>query len=236
MQKGAATLMHRRITAKRKSAVLFALPVAILLAGVITYFWCSPDQTVLVNNTEPAEKIVSQRYDDFLLLQMEADYETYQTLTLSELEKAYHIKLECKRKTETDEYYVLVSERGGKAFIFTAHGLVSYIFFLRHALYSDELMGAVHLLRKKMCFYPPALSAEVSSYGGNTISKVYVVEDGFLAVDYGLVTGLWERGPVLKTRFYSADEYSNIISKCMNEILAIDTQGLPLQHLPEPLG
>ena len=57
--------MHRRITAKRKSAVLFALPVAILLAGVITYFWCSPDQTVLVNNTEPAEKIVSQRYEIF---------------------------------------------------------------------------------------------------------------------------------------------------------------------------
>ena len=86
----------------------------------------------------------------FLLLQMEADYETYQTLTLSELEKAYHIKLECKRKTETDEYYVLVSERGGKAFIFTAHGLVSYIFFLRHALYSDELMGAVHLRERNV--------------------------------------------------------------------------------------
>ena len=91
-------------------------------------------------------------------------------------------------------------------------------------------------MQKELCFYPPAVSAEVLSYGGNTISKVYVVENGFITVDYGFATMLHDRRPVLKTQFYTVNEYSDIVAKSLDKILLIDTQGLPLQHFPEPMG
>lgn len=235
-------LIHRWIAAKPKRIIFFVLFSVIILASILTIFYRFRDTKIPADNTTPSEELVSRRYNDFLLLQMEADYEEYSIMTLHELEEAYHVKLECRRITETNgytdtnEYYVLVSEHGGKAFIFTSHGLVSNIVFLRYALYSDELTGAVHQMQKELCFYPPAVSAEVLSYGGNTISKVYVVENGFITVDYGFATMLHDRGPVLKTQFYTVNEYSDIVAKSLDKILLIDTQGLPLQHFPEPMG
>lgn len=234
--------MHRRISVKQKKVIIFTVFAAIILASIIIVFCCFRVTKIPANSTLPAEELVSQRYDDFLLLQMASDYEKYSMMTLTELEKEYHVKLECRRITEpngyidTNEYYVLVSDHGGKAFIFTSHGLVFHIAFLRHALYSDELIGAVQRMQKKLCFYPPALSAEVLSYGGNTISKVYAVENGFITVDYGFVTELHDCEPVLKTHFYTVNGYSNIVAKSLDKILLIDTQGLPLRHLSEPLG
>lgn len=93
-------LIHRWIAAKPKRIIFFVLFSVIILASILIIFYRFRDTKIPADNTTPSEELVSRRYNDFLLLQMEADYEEYSIMTLHELEDAYHVKLECRRITE----------------------------------------------------------------------------------------------------------------------------------------
>lgn len=94
----------------KKQKVILAISILLLLAVIITVFLLR-ESSIEVNNTTPAEELVSKHYDIEKELLAKAIFyvrDGFEDVNARDLAKEVGMKLECKRQISDTQFYYLI--------------------------------------------------------------------------------------------------------------------------------
>lgn len=185
---------------------------AILLICVFCLAGCGKVQ---VNNTAPAEELLTKRYPAEIVEEIRTR-RNLGGINMDELGKL--VKLECVRETNTDRYAVLQLDSGERAFVFAPGGekvfwAIVFDGFPTRAEFEAGL--------SKCTTFNEVLEYDKSSYGAPVscvLMTAHYVKEGMFVVTYDNAV---EENPVTDVDFYENDE-TDTIYELFPYILEID--------------